>query len=488
MTDFSSEQHPASSSIELVRGLHQYYRDCLSGPESFPNLGGYPPELIEWVIDRGTTDVVQLAEFLESLPRSTLPPEQDLALRLVLFTIVHANLASDINNRYPGYTLPPNLVADIKKGMGRVLELHPTGDYIAICVQLLYRIKEVEEVLHLSESYPEIFARYATLQAITGFIHTMLGNYEEAMRYLQPLADHPADRNLSLVALSVMTCQYRLGAVPQWPVSFDSVREGGDRLPEMIARLPALQMLQPLAATPRPVVFVACDTRYFFDHAVFLAYSMHAENAGKLDLHLHLYSPEPRVLAEIERLRARLPGMAIGVSAEYGEVPGVRANSYFATARFVRAHQVMQQYQCELCLMDADALFNGDWERLAARLSPAAELALVRPAAVPFWEQVPAGFLYCRPTPLAEQFLAKVAQFILHNIELGRVVWFTDQIALSVALDALGDGHPAVCPLEPELVIDLEHRPQALCWMVTTIKSGNPAYDAARARLAQRYS
>lgn len=487
MTNASSDKHPASS-IELVKGLHQYYRDCLSGPESFPNLGGYPPELIEWVIDRGTTDVIQLAEFMDSLPHTTLPPEQDLALRLMLVTIVHANLACDQNNRYPGYNLPPSLVANIKKGLGRVLELHPTGDYIAICVQLLYRIKEVEEVLHLAQDYPDIFARYSTLQAITGFIHTMLGNHQEAMRYLAPLAEHPANRNLPLVGLSVMTCQYRMGMVPQWPVSFDSVRAGVEQLPEQLKHLPELRMLQPLAATPRPVVFVACDTRYFFDHAVYLAYSMHDRNVGKLDLHLHLYAPEPRVLDEIERLRARLPGLSIGVSAEDGPAPLPHAPAYFATARFVRAWQVLQHYQCELCLMDADALFNGDWERLAARLTPETELALVRPSAVPFWETVPAGFLYCRPTPLAERFLAKVAQFILHNIELKRVVWFTDQIALSVAYDALGAGHPAVCPLEAELVIDTQHRPDALCWMVTTIKSGNPAYDAARARLAQRYS
>jgi hypothetical protein len=488
MTDFSSDKQPAPSSIALVKGLHQYYRDCLSGPESFPNLGGYPPELIEWVIDRGTTDVIQLAEFMDALPRTTLPPEQDLAMRLMLFTIVHANLASDHHNRYPGYNLPPSLVGDIKKGLGRILELQPTGDYIAICVQLLYRIKEIEEVLHLSEDYPDIFARYSTLQAITGFIHTMLGNDELALRYLQPLAEHPANRNLPLVGLSVMTCQYRLGMVPQWPVSFDSVKDSTERLPELVQQLPPLQMLQPLAETPRPVVFVACDTRYFFEHAVYLAYSIHAENKGKLDLHLHLYAPEPRVLDEIERLRARLPEMAIGVSAESGPAPLPHAPAYYATARFVRAWQVMQQYRCELCLMDADALFNADWERLASRFTPQTELALVRPAAVPFWEQVPAGFLYCRPTPLAENYLAKVAQFILHNIELKRVVWFTDQIALSVSYDMLGKDNPAVCPLPAELVIDTQHRPEALCWMVTTIKSGNPAYDAARQRLAQRYS
>jgi len=487
MTDSSSNTYPAHS-IELVKGLHQYYRDCLSGPESFPDLGGYPPEVIDWAIDRGTTNVIQLAEFFETLPRSTLPPQQDLALRLMLFTIVHANLASDHNNRYPGYDLPKNLVDDIKNGLSRVLELHPTGDYIAICVQLLYRIKEIEEVLHLSEDYPDIFARYPVLRAITGFIHTMLGKHELALQYLEPLVQDPALQQLPLAALSAMTCQYRLGQTPQWPLSFDSVREDSARLPELIERLPAFQMLQPLSKTPRPVVFVACDTRYFFLHAVYLAYSMHAENAGKLDLHLHLYSPEPRVLDEIDRLRARLPGLAIGVSAEYGPVPLPHPPAYYATARFVRAHQVMQQYRCELCLMDADALFNGSWERLTAQLTPATELALVRPQAVPFWEEVPAGFLLCRPTPLAGQFLAKVAQFIAHNIVLGRSVWFTDQIALSVTHDMLDAGNPAFTALDPDLVIDTRHQPGALCWMVTTVKSGMPAYDAARERLAKRYA
>jgi hypothetical protein len=415
-----------------------------------------------------------------------LPAAQDMALRVMLFTNLQANLAYDVNNGFPGYTLPPHLVANIKRGLGRALELHPVNDYIAMCVQLLYRVKEVEEVLLMSETYPDIFAQYPLLQAMTGFIHTMLGNYEQALAYLHPLAVDPDNCKLPLVALSHMTCDYFLDKIPQWPVSFDSLETGTKDLPRLIDRLPRLEMVQPLAASERPVVFVACDTAYFFQHAMYLAYSLHERNAGKLDLHLHLYQPEQRVFDEIEGLRRRLPGLAIGVSAEQGPVPLADKRSYYATARFVRAWQILKQYRRELCIMDADALFNGDWDRFTARLAPQAELVLAMPETVPFWEKVLAGFIYCRPTPLAEQFLAKVAHFILRNVELNRVIWFTDQIALSACADRLA-GNPALQRIDTGLVIDLQHNPDSLCWMVTTVKTGNPRYDAARERLGERY-
>jgi len=474
--------------IETVKSLHQYYRDTFSRPVDFPDIGQLPAELIEWVTDQRNTDVAQLAEYLQTLPGSGLPDEQDLALRLMLFTIVQANLASDINNRYPDYTLPEGVAAGIKRSLGRVLELHPTGDYIAICVQLLYRIKEVDEVLFMAESYPDTFAHYPVLQAIAGFINMMLGRYEKALAYLQPLAEHPTQRNFPLIGLAYMTCQHHLGQVPQWPLSFDSFAADTSDLPRLIGMLPSMEIIHPLPASGRTVVFVACDSVYFREHARHLAYSIHASNVGELDLHLHLYSPTPADLDEIASLRQRLPGLAIGVSAEYGPVPLNHAPSYYATARFARAWQIMQRYQRALCLMDADALLNGDWERFIVQVGPQAELVLARPHAAPFWEQVLAGFVYCQPTLLAEHFLAKVSQFILRNFELGQAVWFTDQVALSAWDSLFGADNPAIVHIDAREVIDLQHTPASLCWMVTTRKTGNRAYDEARARLTQRYA
>jgi hypothetical protein len=291
-----------------------------------------------------------------------------------------------------------------------------------------------------------------------------------------------------MVDLSAMTCQVMLGQAPTRPVSFDSVATDTADLPRLLAALPPMEMLQPLAATPRPVVFAACDKNYFFQHVTNLAYSIHATNAGKLDLHLHLYSPDQKVLYEIDLLRERLPGLSIGVSAEYGTVPLAQVRSYYATARFVRAWQVLREYRCELCMIDADAMFNAGWDTFKERLAPQAELVLATPGAAPFWEQVIAGFIYCRPTPLGEHFLAKVSQFILRNIELGSVIWFTDQIALSATDHFEMQGNPSVQRLSPRQLVDIHFSPDALCWTVTTRKTGNPKYDAARERLKARYS
>lgn len=490
----TSIDHPSDRDADLaariatLKDFHQYYRDCLSEPTNFPTIGNYPLKLLHWVIDRCNTDVPQLADFLGTLPPSGLSPEHQLAMHVAMFTILQANLASHYNNTYPNSTLPPDVVVNIKRGLKRVLELHPAGDYMALNVQMLYRIKEIEEVLVLAESHPDIFANYPSLRAIMGFIHAMLGQHAQALAWLEPLAQDPQGRDLPLVGLSLMTSQYFTGQQPDWPMSFASLDSAPDALPQLLEQLPAIEMVEPLAATPRPVVFVACDDNYFMEHARYLAYSLHATNVGKLDLHLHLYSPSSQVLEELALLRKRLPGLSIGLSLERGPVPTQQPTTYYATARFVRAYQVLQHYRCELCMMDADALFNGDWDDFARGLPATAELALARVEASPFWERIAAGFCYCRPTPLAEQFLAKVSHFILHNLAQDKLIWFTDQIALSACDDHGLRGDAAVHYLDQQTVIDLQHTPHSLCWMVTTKKTGLPLYDQARQRLALRYA
>jgi hypothetical protein len=67
-------------------------------------------------------------------------------------------------------------------------------------------------------------------------------------------------------------------------------------------------------------------------------------------------------------------------------------------------------------------------------------------------------------------------------------VWFTDQIALSACEELLAPSNPAIQHIPSHLVVDLKHTPESLCWMVTTIKTGLPLYDAAIERLNKRYS
>lgn len=484
----TSDDPTRAARLARLRGLHQYYRDALSSSFAFPDLGDVPRELAEWVARTDNVDTLQLAELLQQIPNTALPAEHDRALRLMLFAILQANACTDTNNRYRDHIVPERLADSVRGALGRILGLHRCYEYFVDAVQLLYRMNLLEDVDAFMADHPDLFAGDATLRAIAGFIETGCGDYAAGLAHLDPLVAGPGREGLPLVAaLSHMTCVYRLGALPDWPLRFDALAAGPDRFARELALLPELRMLQPLPEGAGPVVFVACDDGYFAEHARHLACSLHATNGSPPALHLHLYSPGAATLAGIDTLRARLPGLAIGVSAEDGPLPVAHAPTYYATARFVRAHQVLERYRRDLCIVDADALFHRPWERLAQLAGPAAEVVLAAPRVAPFWEEVLAGFVYCRATPSGREFLGKAAAFVVSNLVEGRAIWFTDQVALSVCADRLGAHGEALRRLDSALLVDMAHGEDALCWAVTTQKTGHPRYDAARRELARRY-
>ena len=484
-----SDTTTSKKTVEEIKNLHQYYRDCLVNSFEFPPLGSIPLDLVKLANNSSNTDTVELVDQMHSLSNEGLSPEHDLALRLMLLTIVQTHLTVDKNNRFIDYTPHPNFLINIKKAINRVLQLHNHEGFLMISVQLLYRINAIEEVLALSDTAPEIFRKHANLQVILGFIHTMLGSYEAAMKHLNPLVAHATHRDLPLVALSFMTCQHFLGQNLSWPLTFKSLKWGINTLPRQIKNLPPIEIIQPLAPSLEcPIIFVACDEVYFFEHALYLAYSIYETNSGKVALHFHLFSPSAGVLAEINLLRKRLPMLQIGVSVEYYDAPKCDPITYYSTVRFIRAYQLLLHYDQEMCMMDADSLVNQSWEKFTMLLDSQTEIVLAHPKMAPFWEQTIAGFLYCKATPKGKYFMAKVSQFILQNIEENKAIWFTDQIALSVCNDSFIKNDFSVKHIDSKLLMDTRHGQKAFSWAVTGIKVGPSPYESARVRLKQKYS
>ena len=371
----------------------------------------------------------------------------------------------------------------------KTLKITLTVFYLINAVQLLFRLQEIEEVIKTSQSHPQLFEDIPQLRAIIGFIYMLSGEYAQAMYYIKPLLQEPEKHPIPNITLWGMTCQYFLGETPTQPFSFESLKQDKALLAEHIKHLPKMEMLQPLSSSvKRPVVFVACNDDYFFQHIFHLAYSLHSTNAETLALHLHLYTPNPKILAEIEQLKIRVPGVPIGVSVEYGETQVHHTATYYASARFIRAFQLMEHYSNEIIVLDADTLFNRNWSDFSVQFLPQDEIVLACPAASPFWERVLAGFLYLKPTPLARDFMAQVAHFILDNIERQLLHWFVDQVALSVCDDRLTRNNPAVKHFPSEKLIDIHCTSQALIWAVTTNKMGPPSYQARREKLEKDYA
>ena len=474
---------------ERVARLHQFYRDDFSNKLHFPDIGNVPSQLIDWVLDRANVDVPQLAALLQEFPNSALSADHDAALRQMLYAILQANLVSDKNNRFKASTPPQALVESVKSALGRILVLHPCDEYFINCIQLLYRMNQIEDVLNFGKAHPDIFEQHPSLRGLTGFLHTMSGNYDAAVEYLQPIVEQLQMKDLPLtLALAFMTCQFRRGASTDWPLDFSSLDGDGERLADLLSALPPLVPIQPLAdGSNTPVIFVACDNKYFNEHAKFLAYSLHRQNRGRLALHLHLYSPSADTLNAVKAMQRSMPELAIGISAEHGSVPIANVFTYYASMRFVRAHQMQVVYRRDVCVIDADALFNLSWDKLESRLPANADLALACPSIAPFWEQVLAGFVLVRDTPVGQRFLRGTAHFIANNLVRNNSMWFMDQVALAAENERLADMPGSVARFDHATLIDMAHGDDALCWAVTTQKTGNRKYERVKEELAQIY-
>ena len=114
----------SKKTVEEIKNLHQYYRDCLVNSFEFPPLGSIPLDLVKLANNSSNTDTVELVDQMHSLSNEGLSPEHDLALRLMLLTIVQTHLTVDKNNRFIDYTPHPKFLINIKKAINRVLQLH----------------------------------------------------------------------------------------------------------------------------------------------------------------------------------------------------------------------------------------------------------------------------------------------------------------------------------------------------------------------------
>ncbi|MES2983633.1 MAG: FkbM family methyltransferase [Pseudomonadota bacterium] len=471
--------------FEATKALHPYYRDTLSRTFSFPDVGTVPHDLVKWAISSTTTNLAALDHHLAALGPSGLSPNDDRALRVMLRLIVLTNAVLRRNNPQD-VPLPAATVQQVKAGLNEVLSLSPNRAYMENTALLLLRLNEIDEMMGFIAANMAVLSGSLVVRHVVGFVEAIEGNHAAVLPLLEPLAAQP--EQFAFADLCMMGAQYHLDQWPQAPVRFESVKQRQTAVDA--SSLPELQMLRRVQATGRPIVLVACDSGYFFQHALPLAHSLAQTNADQLSLHLHLYSPTASVLAEIEALVARCPGIDLGVSWE--AMPAAydtRAVIYYSCIRFVRMYQLMGIYQNDLCMLDADGLLKGRWDAFCAQMGmgKATDIALLYDEKGPFWEKVVALFFYARHSELGREFVGQVAAFILDNFAHGTTRWFLDQIALGVVYERWFKPCASVLPLRLATTVDFKHGPDSFLWVVTNNKDASPRYNDYRAALGREY-
>jgi hypothetical protein len=181
-----------------------------------------------------------------------------------------------------------------------------------------------------------------------------------------------------------------------------------------------------------PVVFAACDSKYFLDHAGPFVYS--ADEHG-FDVHIHVVNPTDEVLSYAAILASTVQVRLTYTfnDEEFLNVTDEEKRAYYACLRFVTAPPILHSAK-KLLILDIDCLVMGkfDFPELPVGYYPREPL----PGTVG-WEaqgtKVAAGAVYYSVDAL------NVAEAVADTIKGLPMRWFNDQIALNHVFQQLPD-------------------------------------------------
>lgn len=471
-------------SLHPAARMHQYYRDVLSTNFVLPYLGGLDLNFIQKVMQNRVYDLSFVLDHLLDFPPGN-DVRKDKALRILLTVFCQANAVCVKYNPY-SRRLPEPILQSIQSGLWKIMELDTSIEYLLIAVQIMYLVGDIEGVLEISQQAGDKIRNKAAFQKIMAMIYIANEDYEQALPYLADLIENPSEADDRMVSLMAMSCMFNLGAFPEKPVDFSTLRALQDNAMPGYA-IEWVRVEKQAGANDKPVIFVACDKHYFFEHALALVYSMVETNAGQFDLHLHLYNPDAQVIEALRSLMQKFQSFEITVTAEYfiARYEGIKTE--FASRRFIAASMVLEKLDRPLLCVDADALFRTPWKQWVGEDNALGDIALAGPGdrVRPFWEKIPAGIIFLKNSEGAKQFIKSTAKFIYRNIQQGNRFWFLDQIALSACLSFVE--HETTRVLTINGLLDTSHQDESFLWAVTQPKTGLEKYDAYKKMLLAKY-
>jgi tetratricopeptide (TPR) repeat protein len=175
-------------------------------------------------------------------------------------------------------------------------------------------------------------------------------------------------------------------------------------------------------------------------------------------LHLHVVDPTAATLGRIDALRARAERIAIGYSSEHfrhEQAGGYRSATYYASARFGRAHAIAERYVKDVLILDIDT------ERLAdlgplLRAMRVHELGYFSCGDIEPWLMCRGAVVYIRRSASGPLFAELLCKYIVAKIERSGF-WGLDQAALYVVSRYMQARHPPFrfAELSERLSVDL---------------------------------
>jgi hypothetical protein len=183
-----------------------------------------------------------------------------------------------------------------------------------------------------------------------------------------------------------------------------------------------------------PVVFAACDSKYFLEHAAPLIYS--ASEVGKKDVHVHIVNPTDEAISLAGVLNATTKQRVTYTynDMEFPDWTPEMIRAYYASLRFLVAPHILQTCGAML-ILDVDCMVMNEFEYPSKPIGYFPRESL--PGTVG-WEaegtKVAAGAVYYG------QGSIDVAAGVADELSKLPLQWFNDQIALSKTFSRVQQG------------------------------------------------
>jgi len=470
------------SQFSRSRGMHQYYRDVFTRVIYLPETDAMPAHIVAEIMTFKSADIARLEPIIRTA-QTELDADKDLALKNMLCALTMANLALDVKQEGRQTLYPVELSERVTQNIVEALKLDNNLNYLVAAIQILFRINEISSALFLISNNLSLVSESATVLKILLLICLMEEDYNQAQVVIQALTADATLMGEDEMALLMVVCGIcKLGGLPETFIDFrplvdDSHTPDYSRYRWIIEK----------THRKKTTLLVACDKRYYFEHALALIYSVYETNRDTLDVHVHIYNCDDELQQHVQSLARALPELHISSTNEVVESqPGL--NVHYASRRFIFLRHALETFETPVVALDADNLVRRSWSDVHTELGHA-PFILSNDENSPPWEEVFGGFVYAEPNPVTLHYFDIVARFIDENLRVQNVRWFLDQVALSFALNSLPPSEQLAIRRAPlRHLTDLSHEYEAaFSWIVTTVKNAEGDYQNYKRDLQQRY-
>lgn len=471
------------SQFSRSRGMHQFYRDVFTRVIYLPETDALPAHIVAEIMTFKSADIDRLEPMIREA-KTDLDADKELALKNMMCALTMANLAMDGNKQGRQSDYPAELSARVTQNIVDALKRDDNVNYLVAAIQILFRINEVGSAFFLISNNLSLVSESGSVLKILLLICLMEEDYNQVQVVIQALTTDSELIGEDQMTLLMIVCGIcKLGGLPDSFIDFRPLIQN-----ELVPDYSRYSWLIEKTHRQKTTVLVACDEKYYYEHALTLLYSIDTTNQAELDVHLHIYNCNAALQAHVEEMRKALPELHISLTSETVENQA-GMNVHYACRRFIFLRHALETFDTPVLALDADCLVRRPWSAVHEEAGRSGFILTCNENA-PLWEQVLGGFVYAEPSPVTLSYFDIVARFIDHNLNVQNTRWFLDQVALSFALDYLNPMDQLTVGRVPSCqLIELDSGYEnPFSWVVTTVKNVQGGYQDYKNELQQRYS